>query len=66
MTCHLSLIYVCDHVKILYLHDGFSFNPALTNYDINADIDTKVEIYQSSYFQLKNFQYLENTPKKSF
>jgi len=51
---------------MLYLHDGFSFNPPLTNYDINADIDTKVEIYHSSYFQLKKFPISGKYSKEVF
>lgn len=40
---------MCGLVKMLHLQDGFSFKPPLSNYDINVDIDTKVEIYHIPY-----------------
>ena len=51
---------------MLYLHGDFSFNPPLTNYDINADIDTKVEIYHSSYFLLEKFPISGTYSKEVF
>lgn len=46
MTCQLSLIYVCDLIKMLCFQDGSSFMLPLSNYDINVGTETEVEIYR--------------------
>ena len=60
-THQLSLLCVCDLVKMLQPQDGFSFTPPVTHYDVTVDIETKVEMIMSCVlFSYKICPYLEN------